>query len=93
MGIEGPYLAFEKGMRLVNINLINYLISLQAETYQEPTTNKTHGSSGPLKVSSADPDDNLVKAFLSVAQAYDKDRSLGEEMNSFTGHVDKYCVS
>ncbi|PPQ91713.1 hypothetical protein CVT25_012854 [Psilocybe cyanescens] len=62
----------------------------KAETYQAESTNSTHGTSGPLKVSFAPDLKNVSEDFLQVAEAYDKQRSLTDDANEFSV-VDKYA--
>ncbi|KAF9478333.1 alcohol oxidase [Pholiota conissans] len=61
----------------------------KAETYEPGSTNNTHGTSGPIKVSFAPDSHGLADDFLNVAVAFDKERSLTEDANEFNT-VDKY---
>ncbi|KAF8813022.1 alcohol oxidase [Phlegmacium glaucopus] len=55
----------------------------KAETYQAVSTNSTHGTSGPIKVSFAQEPLNIAKAFLSTAEKYDKHRGPTDDTNAF----------
>ena len=63
----------------------------QAETYQGEVTNDTHGTEGPIKVSIAKEYTNIVRSFLDVSAAYDKERSLTDDINAFRSS-DQYGV-
>ncbi|KAH9481388.1 Alcohol oxidase 1 [Psilocybe cubensis] len=74
---------------LVNSN------SIKAETHQPNTLNSTHGSSGPLKVSFAPDLVNVGENFLEVAAAFDQERTITDDTNTFTscdqyGRVQRY---
>ncbi|KJA14517.1 GMC oxidoreductase [Hypholoma sublateritium FD-334 SS-4] len=61
----------------------------KAETYEPGSTNDTHGTSGPIHISFAPDLHNLADDFLEVAAAFDKERSVTEDTNTFHD-VDKY---
>ncbi|PPQ69811.1 hypothetical protein CVT25_009748 [Psilocybe cyanescens] len=62
----------------------------KAETYQSGTTGPTaHGHSGPLKISFAPDLINVTESFLEVAAAFDKERSIVDDINAFS-ECDKY---
>jgi hypothetical protein len=65
---------------------------LQAETYQSGSTNDTHGTSGPIKVSFAPNLHSLADDFLHVAAALDKERTSTDDANDFHT-TDSYGVS
>ena len=67
-------------------------LPFQAETYQGEITNDTHGTEGPIKVSFAREYNNVGINFLEVAGAYDKERSLTDDVNAFTS-CNQYGVS
>ncbi|KAJ6624001.1 GMC oxidoreductase-domain-containing protein [Mycena sp. CBHHK59/15] len=52
----------------------------KAETFQGKST-KSHGSSGPIKVSSGGAQTNVAKHYLAVAAAYDKERGFTDDTN------------
>ncbi len=64
----------------------------QAETYQGEITNDTHGTEGPIKVSFSNEYNNVGVNFLEVTGAYDKERSLTDDVNTFAS-CDQYGVS
>ena len=64
----------------------------KAETYQPGSTNGTHGTSGPIKVSYASDFINIAENFLEVAAAFDKERGLSDDIHAFF-QADKYGVS
>jgi predicted RNA-binding protein with PIN domain len=64
----------------------------QAETYQGEITNDTHGTEGPIKVSFATEHTQTADNFLEVSAAYDKERSLVADVNTFTS-CNQYGVS
>ncbi|KAF9004053.1 GMC oxidoreductase-domain-containing protein [Cyathus striatus] len=55
-----------------------------AETYQSEVHNSTHGTSGPIKVSQSNATIDIAKQFLHVAELYDKERILVNDINDFT---------
>ncbi|KAF8164001.1 GMC oxidoreductase-domain-containing protein [Pholiota molesta] len=55
----------------------------KAETYQPGSTNDTHGTSGPIKVSFAPNLHSLADDFLHVAAALDKERTSTDDANDF----------
>ncbi|KAF5327596.1 hypothetical protein D9619_004114 [Psilocybe cf. subviscida] len=61
-----------------------YIIPLlkKAETYQPGSSNDTHGTSGPIKVSFAKDHCNIGTNFLEVAAAYDKDHAHTDDINT-----------
>ncbi|KAF8164002.1 alcohol oxidase-like protein [Pholiota molesta] len=69
--------------------------TFHAETYQAESTNDTHGTSGPIKVSYAPNLYNIAENFLEVAQAIDPARPLTQDMNDFSttdqyGRLERY---
>ena len=69
-----------------------YSLIYKAETYQPGSTNDTHGTSGPIKVSYASDSINVAENFLEVAAAFDKERGLSDDTNAFF-EAEKYGVS
>ena len=67
-------------------------LPLQAETYQEEITNDTHGTAGPIKVSFSKEYNKVGINFLEVAAAYDKKRTLTDDVNGFSS-CNQYGVS
>ena len=65
------------------MRLLFHFHIIQAETYQEEITNDTHGTSGPIKVSFSREHDNLAINFLEVANTYDKERGVTDDVNAF----------
>ncbi|KAF8813030.1 alcohol oxidase [Phlegmacium glaucopus] len=55
----------------------------KAETYQAVSTNSTHGTSGPIKVSFAQDPLNISNDFLSTAEKFDKHRGRLDDTNAF----------
>ncbi|KDR75994.1 hypothetical protein GALMADRAFT_139756 [Galerina marginata CBS 339.88] len=55
----------------------------KAETFQPGSTNSTHGSSGPIKVSYAPDLINVAENFLEVAASFDKERTATDDTNAF----------
>jgi alcohol oxidase len=68
----------------VNTTFVLILPELwQAETYEGPTFNDSHGTSGPIKVSFAHSEANVGEEFLNVAAAFDKSRPCISDLNDF----------
>ncbi|KAF5368003.1 hypothetical protein D9758_004392 [Tetrapyrgos nigripes] len=63
-------------------------LSNKAENYQVSDSNR-HGHDGPIKVSLGGLPTNISADYLKVAAAYDKDRTLFEDVNDF-GEVNGY---
>ncbi|KDR68518.1 hypothetical protein GALMADRAFT_256740 [Galerina marginata CBS 339.88] len=55
----------------------------KAETFQPGSTNSTHGSSGPIKMSYAPDLINIAENFLEVAASFDKERTVTDDTNAF----------
>ncbi|RXW15040.1 hypothetical protein EST38_g10808 [Candolleomyces aberdarensis] len=55
----------------------------QVETYTVPTSNSTHGTDGPIRISYPTDSLNVAQQFLEVVAKYDKDRPVTDDWNDF----------
>ncbi|KAH8079784.1 alcohol oxidase-like protein [Cristinia sonorae] len=69
-------------------DLLPYLMKF--ETYQVDPNTETHGSSGPLKISSGGVYGNVGKDFLDVAAKYDSQRAFTTDVNGLVSGCNEY---